>query len=872
MTVNRSVLVEGLHLFVLVGFAIAQPLYDILSQNPEFFLSHKASPALIVVVVFVISFGLPLFLIALELIAWMVGEPVRRSVHWIFVFLLAMVTVMPIVKQMALGPDVIPIGMAGFFATVFVALYARFQPIHVFLNWLTPAVLIFPLWFLFLTPIRSLLIQQNITAHHDLEVKNPIPVVVVVLDEFGITALMDAAGQIDGKRFPNFAEFAEESWWFPNAMAAAQSTEAALPAIVSGQPPSSLFTFPAPTANNYPRTIFTMLGGRYHLNVFESMTALCPEALCRPEASGIGGRGMWVFLDLVVIYGHLISPPDMSQKLPSLGVQWAGFGKNLILQSVSKWVKGGSPHKRPIHFSERDLLLEEFLARIEKSPKTSLHFLHVMLPHAPYEFLASGHQYLPSDGAAPAGIRGVPNRWGGEEPLILTAYHRYLEQIGYVDRFLGQLRRSLETTHIFDDAVIILTADHGVSFRPGKLRRKIEKENAGDILRIPMIVKLPGQREGKISQRLVSSVDILPTLIDVLNINNSWDLAGKSMVADEELARTSIEITGLGHFSKDDLIGFSRLKWQTDHFQVNSSLDDLVPPGPNPWLIGQAVSTLSIGEPGTMRVLYPDRLHFQHVNPESGFIPALLRAEILETNNQNLPIAVTLNGRIWSTTRSVKWNGKANYLSVLLPLKAFKRGRNIPKVYLIDEIGKTLSPIPSTDGQQHVMLQREASGQFTLLFVDGTKIPVEAGPKTLRGSLDNVHSLKNLLVLEGWAADIGAPQPAATLLIFSEEQLVAQINPKHSRPDVVKAFQQEGMLLSGFRIEIPLGVLTSRGGEVRVIVLSQGQRAFQLQFTDEQKRYLRTILSKNTREKAFQTIFEGDRKGIEKEGDITSNR
>ncbi len=37
MTGNRMVFIDFLHLFALVGFAIAQPLYDLLGQNPGVF-------------------------------------------------------------------------------------------------------------------------------------------------------------------------------------------------------------------------------------------------------------------------------------------------------------------------------------------------------------------------------------------------------------------------------------------------------------------------------------------------------------------------------------------------------------------------------------------------------------------------------------------------------------------------------------------------------------------------------------------------------------------------------------------------------------------------------------------------------------------
>ncbi len=344
MKFHRTILIDWLHIFVLVGFAVGQPLFDLLGQNPEFLVAHKTGPILILAAVLVLTVGLPLGLIALELVGWSIGERVRRGVHWTIVFMLAMLAIMPTIKQMVTGPDVMVIGLGLVGATVLVTFYVRFQPIRMFLSLLSPAVVIFPLWFLLFTPTKDLLLPKDIRVHGDLEVQNPVPVVVVVLDEFSLTALLDRAGKIDSVRFPNFAEFAGESWWFSNATAVAQYTSVALPTIVTGLLPSSGHPYPPPTATNYPQTLFTMLGDHYHINAIESMTTLCPDSLCQKERDVIGSRWPILFSDIVVIYLHLLAPPDLSQHLPPIDAQWGGFGKKAKKPST---LQGQKVHSLP---------------------------------------------------------------------------------------------------------------------------------------------------------------------------------------------------------------------------------------------------------------------------------------------------------------------------------------------------------------------------------------------------------------------------------------------------------------------------------------------------------------------------------------------
>ena len=80
--------------------------------------------------------------------------------------------------------------------------------------------------------------------------------VLIVLDEFPLAALLDSQGRIDAKRFPNFAALQKQSDWFRNAKTVGDSTEQAVPAILSGD-------FPKPngvaTYTDHPDNLFTLL-------------------------------------------------------------------------------------------------------------------------------------------------------------------------------------------------------------------------------------------------------------------------------------------------------------------------------------------------------------------------------------------------------------------------------------------------------------------------------------------------------------------------------------------------------------------------------------------------------------------------------------
>ena len=77
-----------------------------------------------------------------------------------------------------------------------------------------------------------------------------------------------------------------------------------------------------------------------------------------------------------------------------------------------------------------------------------------------------------------------------------------------------------------ESCLLIVTADHGVSFRPGHSRRLPDADNLADIASVPLFIKLPGQKEGRIDDRNVESVDIFPTIAESLGIELSEPVDG----------------------------------------------------------------------------------------------------------------------------------------------------------------------------------------------------------------------------------------------------------------------------------------------------------------------------------------------------------
>ena len=55
-----------LHIFLLVGFALAQPLYDLIRQYPTFIVAHDVRPLQLILFAGLISFVIPLALVVMQ--------------------------------------------------------------------------------------------------------------------------------------------------------------------------------------------------------------------------------------------------------------------------------------------------------------------------------------------------------------------------------------------------------------------------------------------------------------------------------------------------------------------------------------------------------------------------------------------------------------------------------------------------------------------------------------------------------------------------------------------------------------------------------------------------------------------------------------
>jgi hypothetical protein len=667
-----------LHLFALSVLAVAQPLFDLLSRGAEFFVAHRSTPGDLLWISAILCFGPMIVLLLSERLVALVHKPSGRAIRLLSIALLLSLFTLPLLKNLAgrhQGGWILPGGIL--LGGAMAAAYRRFSPLRRLLSVLALLVLAFPLLFLFASPVSELLwakpnVAPETNPATDIdsapEVAGTIkaPVIFLVLDELALTTLMDAERNIDAIRYPNFATLAATSTWYRNATTVAIDTVSAVPALLTGRYPDS----PAhrgpvprlPTARSYPESLFSLLAKTHDPHIFESVTRLCPDLLCLEERPESKNRLLATLVDLGVLYLHLLLPEPINQRLPPVSTTWGGF--------IGATFFAGEK-------ASRETLFESFLASIEPGPEPPFCFLHSMLPHIPWEYLPSGRRYGPRDAShLPHGLGEKEWELWDEDPWhSIQGLQRYLLQLGFVDHLLGRMIERLRSTGLWDSSVVIVVADHGLSFRPGDRRRPLTVSNAQDILPIPLFIKSPGQTSGQVDERSVETIDILPTLAKLLDLELPWPVDGHDLLAGEHSYRSEKVVYRAEGKVKISLPDPAQAKYKSlrrmlDLFGSGNEPPGLYGIGRRPELLGQPVKALLSGPATGCKIHLAAASLTEPSATEAPLLPAHL-VGTLTTPEQRRPLqlAVAVDGVIRALTYTYE-QGQRTHFSAMLPESA----------------------------------------------------------------------------------------------------------------------------------------------------------------------------------------------------------
>jgi hypothetical protein len=418
----------------------------------------------------------------------------------------------------------------------------------------------------------------------------------------------------------------------------------------------------------YPENLFNFLTESHDVIAIESVTQLAPALdKNKPRISERKIPFSVFLMDSLVLLGHATLPYSGSF-LPDVGQQWTNFAGTARGHADEDWpYLGPKPHK-----------VRAFIDLLEPGKAPGFYYLHLVLPHLPFEYSEGGKMDSARYRVPYANVqnRSGLNRWGSET-LNTIAQQSHLIQLAFVDMMFGKIMDKLEAENLFDDSLLIVTADHGVSFFWDDEKLPLADAKAiwnFELDQIPLLIKKPNQVDSIVSDTPVESIDIAPTIAEAVGRNLPWEADGKSILhaaaPSEHESRAHDDLA----FAPDRFILSQKSKTFGSH-----SLESVYNIGPHKEIVGRSIAEFEHGVSELAGVL---RRRQEEVELESPLLPTYVVGSARSVARKKRAIAIVINEKIRGTVEVLFDEEEEDFL-VRIPPQSWRPGRNDISLYEI---------------------------------------------------------------------------------------------------------------------------------------------------------------------------------------------
>ncbi|MEX2030627.1 MAG: sulfatase [Anaerolineales bacterium] len=189
-----------------------------------------------------------------------------------------------------------------------------------------------------------------------------------------------------------------------------------------------------------------------------------------------------------------------------------------IVQSLLRPIAGPlRPARLYASAAEVTNALSQWLERVEKPFFAWAHYMDLHWPYHLEEELTHPHEIA----QAWQDLAIMHSRSNSNSELPMTTAQRdrsvelYGQSLRYVDKQIGRLLRDLERLGCDEDTVIIAVSDHGEEFLDHGRWGHWESNLFDEIIRVPLIIRMPDGPAGQVVRRQVRLLDLMPTILDL---------------------------------------------------------------------------------------------------------------------------------------------------------------------------------------------------------------------------------------------------------------------------------------------------------------------------------------------------------------------
>jgi hypothetical protein len=202
-----------------------------------------------------------------------------------------------------------------------------------------------------------------------------------------------------------------------------------------------------------------------------------------------------------------------------------------------------------------------------------------------------------------------------------------------------------------------------------------------ELYRIPLFIKAPGQGDGVVRDEPASTVDVLPSIVDLLGIESEWDFDGHSLFDGSEPTVERLVTSEVG-------AAFAVAARNAAQFPRGEGWDDLAAVGEAQDLVGRPVEGVAVGAPSELTVSF-DRRELLVELSLTGAVPYSLRGSVTGSERTPPELVVALNGTFAGAIGGYRPDGGSWLFSGLMA-NYFVDGANDVVVYQVERTGDRL--------------------------------------------------------------------------------------------------------------------------------------------------------------------------------------
>jgi arylsulfatase A-like enzyme len=220
--------------------------------------------------------------------------------------------------------------------------------------------------------------------------------------------------------------------------------------------------------------------------------------------------------------------PTLVEILRQRGYYTAAIAKTAHMTPAEKFpwhdVAEQGLAKQPAKFAEK---FRQMLSASTQRKQPFFINANIGDPHRPFingvgkkgqadESLVGVRRYQSEDVAVPAFLEDIP--------LVRDEFAQYATSVSRFDVAFGLLMRELVAAGRDEDTIVLFMSDHGMSFPFSKAT--VYRNGTWS----PVLIRIPGMKEPQLRTEFVSSVDVMPTLLELLNVPAPDGMDGRSWV------------------------------------------------------------------------------------------------------------------------------------------------------------------------------------------------------------------------------------------------------------------------------------------------------------------------------------------------------